>query len=128
MMGGAEVFEVGDRVWQPTWTRDLAENALYLMQARRTGVYQMASHGHAAFHEVASQIVEALGWGARFRIQPVPAAAVAAAEAGPERRPDRAVLACERLRREKADMQRDWRSTLNAYLASPFFDRYRLEA
>ncbi len=127
MMGGAEVFEVGDRVWQPTWTRDLAENSLYLMQAQRTGVYQMSSHGHAAFHEVASQIVEALGWGARFRIQPVPAADVAAAEAGPERRPDRAVLGCERLKRENADMQRDWRSTLNAYLASPFFNQYRLE-
>ncbi len=128
MMGGAAVFEVGDRVWQPTWTRDLAENSLYLMQAQRTGVYQMASHGHAAFHEVASQIVEGLGWGERFRIQPVPAAAVAVAEAGPERRPDRAVLACERLRLENADMQRDWRSTLNAYLAAPFFDQYRLEA
>ena len=125
MVGGAEVFEVGDRVWQPTWTRDLAENSLYLMQRGREGVYQMASHGCAAFHEIAALIVEALGWADRLRIRPVSASAVAAAETGPERRPERAVLECARLRGENADLQRDWRSTLNAYLASPYFDQYR---
>lgn len=126
VMGGANTFPVGDRVWQPTWTEDLAENALHLMQAGAGGIYQMASHGEATFHEIAQQIVTSLGWGDRLQIERVPASSVAGEETGPERRPDRAVMACERLRREGRDLQRDWRATLSAYLARPFFDQYRL--
>ena len=125
MAKGDGVFPVGDRVWQPTWTRDLADNALHLMQLNADGCYQMASHGEAAFHEVAGEIVSALGWEGRLRVEPVASALVAHQETGPERRPDRAVMACERLRREGRDLQRDWRATLNAYLSHPHFDQYR---
>ncbi|MDP1912742.1 sugar nucleotide-binding protein [Brevundimonas sp.] len=125
MSKGDAVFPVGDRVWQPTWTRDLAENTLHLMRLNADGCYQMASHGEAAFHEVAAEIAAALGWDGRLRVEPVAAALVAHEETGPERRPDRAVMACERLRREGRDLQRDWRATLNAYLTHPHFDQYR---
>lgn len=125
MTNGETVFPVGDRVWQPTWTRDLAENTLHLMHLDADGRYQMASHGEAAFHEVAAEIAVALGWKDRLRIEPVSSALVAGEETGPERRPDRAVMACERLRREGRDLQRDWRATLNAYLTHPHFDPYR---
>lgn len=126
MQSGQRTFAVGDRVWQPTWTEDLAENSLHLMEVGAAGVYQMASHGEAAFHEIAQHIVSCLGWGDRLVIESVSAGSVAADETGPERRPDRAVMACERLRRERRDLQRDWRATLGAYLARPFFDQYRL--
>ena len=125
MTNGETVFPVGDRVWQPTWTRDLAENSLQLMHLNAGGCYQMASHGEATFHAVAAEIAAALGWDGRLRIEPVSAALVAGDEAGPERRPDRAVMACERLRREGRDLQRDWRATLHAYLTHPHFDQYR---
>ena len=125
ILRGDTVFPVGDRVWQPTWTRDLAENALHLMHLEAAGTYQMGSHGEATFHEVAAEIAKALGWAGRLRIQPVPSALVAQEETGPERRPDRAVMACERLRREGRDLQRDWRATLHAYLTHPHFDQYR---
>jgi dTDP-4-dehydrorhamnose reductase len=125
MSNGDTAFPVGDRVWQPTWTRDLAENTLHLMHLNARGCYQMASHGEAAFHEVASGIASALGWNGRLRVEPVASALVAQEETGPERRPDRAVMACERLRREGRDLQRDWRATLNAYLTHPYFDQYR---
>lgn len=125
MLRGDTVFPVGDRVWQPTWTRDLAENSLHLMHLEAAGTYQMGSHGEATFHEVAAEIAKALGWAGRLRIQPVPSALVAQEETGPERRPDRAVMACERLRREGRDLQRDWRATLHAYLTHPHFDQYR---
>lgn len=128
MTNGETVFPVGDRVWQPTWTRDLAENSLHLMQLDADGCYQMASHGEATFHEVATEIAAALGWNDRLRVEPVSSALVAGEETGPERRPDRAVLACERLRREGRDLQRDWRATLNAYLTHPHFDPYRAGA
>ncbi|HRJ63018.1 SDR family oxidoreductase [Brevundimonas sp. UBA2416] len=125
MTRGDAVFPVGDRVWQPTWTKDLAENALHLMHLDAAGAYQMASHGEAAFHEVAAEIVAALGWAERLRVEPVASALVAREETGPERRPDRAVLSCERLRCEGRDLQRDWRATLHAYLTHPHFDQYR---
>lgn len=125
MLRGDEVFPVGDRVWQPTWTRDLAENTLHLMHLDAAGAYQMGSHGEATFHAVAAEIAEALGWAGRLRVEPVASALVAQEETGPERRPDRAVLSCERLRREGRDLQRDWRATLNAYLTHPHFDQYR---
>jgi len=128
MTNGETVFPVGDRVWQPTWTRDLAENTLHLMHLNADGCYQMASHGKATFHEVAAEIATALGWNGRLRVEPVASALVANDETGPERRPDRAVMACERLRREGRDLQRDWRATLNAYLTHPHFDQYRTGA
>ena len=125
MSKGDAIFPVGDRVWQPTWTRDLAENALHLMHLNAAGCYQMASHGEATFHEVAAEIAVALGWEERLRVEPVASALVANEETGLERRPDRAVMACERLRREGRDLQRDWRATLHAYLNHPHFDQYR---
>ncbi len=122
---GEESFGIGDRVWQPTWTRDLAENALQLMLAGKSGTFQMACHGQATFAELAHEIVVALGWSDRFRIDTVDASTVSQSELG--KRPDIAVLECARLRDERLDLQRDWRSTLHAYLRHPFFDQYRLK-
>ncbi|NCO18520.1 MAG: sugar nucleotide-binding protein, partial [Gammaproteobacteria bacterium] len=123
ILRGETRFAVGDRVWQPTWTDDLAFNALHLMQAGCAGRYQMACHGEASFADLASEIVLALGWADRLTIDPVDVTKVAANELG--RRPDRAVLSCERLRAERFDLQRDWRATLHAYLRHPFFNQYR---
>ena len=125
MERGETQFSIGDRVWQPTWTRDLAENSLQMMLADKQGFYQMACHGQATFAELAQEIVNALGWQDRFRIEAVDAASVSRNELG--RRPDVAVLNCGRLRAEQLDLQRDWRATLHAYLRHPFFDCYRLK-
>jgi len=125
MSRGETRFGIGDRVWQPTWTRDLAENSLHMMLAGKQGIYQMACHGQASFAELAQEIVNALGWADRFQIDPVDAASVSGNELG--KRPDAAVLSCARLRDERLDLQRDWRATLHAYLRHPHFDRYRLK-
>lgn len=122
---GEESFGIGDRVWQPTWTRDLAENALQLMLAGKSGTFQMACHGQATFADLAHEIVIALGWSGVFRIDPVDASTISQSELG--RRPDVAVLECARLRDERFDLQRDWRSTLHAYLRHPHFDQFRLK-
>lgn len=120
---GQREFEVGDRVWQPTWTRDLALNSLHLMLAGCRGRYQMACHGEASFAELAQEIVHALAWQDRLTVVAVDAASVAGNELG--RRPDRAVLSCDRLKAEHLDLQRDWRATLHAYLRHPHFDQFR---
>ncbi len=125
IQNGERTFKVGDRIWQPTWTRDLAANALALIRADASGLWHMACHGHATFADIAREIVLALGWSGSLEIEDVSAAAVAGSELG--RRPDVAILACDRLRDERFDLQRDWRSTLHDYLRHPFFARYRLE-
>ena len=122
---GQSSFDVGDRVWQPTWTKDLAFNSLDLMATGSEGSYQMACLGHAAFHEIAAEIVMALGWSERLRIVPVNAGAISGNELG--RRPDTAILSCSRLTHEGRNLQRSWRSTLRAYLNAPYFNKYRLE-
>lgn len=125
MERGESVFNVGDRVWQPTWTRDLADNSVELMRAGAKGRYQMACNGHATFADIAREIVLALGWQDRFAIETVDASLVAQSELG--RRPDIAILSCTRLTDERRNLQRDWRATLHAYLRHPFFDTYRLK-
>lgn len=122
---GEESFGIGDRVWQPTWTRDLAENALQLMLAGKSGTFQMACHGRATFAELAHEIIAALGWSGVFRIDRVDASTVSQSELG--KRPAVAVLECARLKDERFDLQRDWRSTLHAYLRHPHFDQFRLK-
>lgn len=122
---GETRFEVGDRVWQPTWTRDLAANSLHLVERGASGSYQMACVGHATFAELAQEIAVALGWTGHLDVVSVDASRVSQNELG--RRPDAAVLSCARLHAEHANLQRPWRATLHAYLADPFFDQFRLE-
>jgi dTDP-4-dehydrorhamnose reductase len=116
---GATSFDVGDRVWQPTYTLDLARNCLALLARGRTGVYGMASHGEASFFDLAQASVEILGLSSRIEIRKVSAAVVTRAE--PAKRPARAVIDNVRLRAEGLDMQRGWRQALAEYLARPYF-------
>lgn len=125
MERGETRFNVGDRIWQPTWTHDLAGNSIELMLAGKRGFYQMACHGNATFAELAREIVVALGWEDRFHIEQVAAGNIAQNELG--KRPDMAILCCARLREEGLDLQRDWRTTVHAYLQHSYFDRYRLK-
>ncbi len=120
---GDKSFAVGDRVWQPTWTKDLAFNTLHLMASGAGGTYQMGSLGAASFAEIAEIIVEQLGWSNRIAIEHVSAAAVAVSELG--QRPNRAILSCDRLNREGVNLQRCWQATLRCYLTDPYFDRFR---
>jgi dTDP-4-dehydrorhamnose reductase len=125
ILRGETEFKVGDRVWQPTWTHDLALNTLYLLACGASGHYQMACHGSATFAEIAQEIVIALGWQKKIEIIPVDASTISQSELG--RRPDIAVMSGKRLVDEQMDLQRQWRPTLYTYLQHPFFDKYRLE-
>ncbi|MFC4291152.1 SDR family oxidoreductase [Sphingorhabdus arenilitoris] len=125
MMDGAKSFDVGDRVWQPTWTDDLAYNALHMMDRGASGYYQMACLGSASFAELAHEITVALGWSAQISINTVSASAVSGDELG--KRPDAAILSCKRLADDRMNLQRSWQASLHAYLRHPYFDTYRLE-
>lgn len=109
---------VGTRIWQPTYTRDLAANVLLLAALGRQGVYHMGAHGEASFYDVACACVDDLGLRDRMRIEKRPAPEPAL-EIAP--RPTRMVTANRRLADEGLDRQRDWRSALREYLETLFF-------
>jgi dTDP-4-dehydrorhamnose reductase len=121
------LYQVGDRVWQPTWTLDLARNSVALLDEDKSGIYTMAAKGEASFFDVAAACVEELKLTKHMSIEKVSTAQVARNEKA--RRPDRAVMENLRLSAEGLDQQRPWRIALSEYLARPYFqslfERYR---
>ena len=115
-----DTYDVGDRIWQPTYTLDLANNSTLLMAASKSGVYNMACHGQASFFELAVACVEELQITDRLRIQPTSADRVAAVT-DTAKRPAAAVIDNRRLRAESLDLQRPWRDALEEYLSRPWF-------
>jgi len=120
---GQKSIAIGDRVWQPTLTDDLALNSLVLMALGRKGSYQMSCKGEATFAELAQAIIDCLDWSEFISVSPVSATQVAKNELGA--RPARAVLSCTRLNAENLNMQSYWLESLKAYLARPYFSSFR---
>lgn len=114
---GTKSIPVSDRVWQPTYTKDLAENITLLLEQNKSGIYNMASHGHAAFFEVANAMVDTLGIGKKILISSVPA------ETYKEKalRPNRAIMSNNRLTKENLDHMQDWKDALKDYLSQTYF-------
>jgi dTDP-4-dehydrorhamnose reductase len=108
---------VGDRIWQPTYTKDLAYNSLVLISEGKKGVYNMASHGEASFFDIAEEIVKYFDLGIIInKISNKDFVEKA-------KRPERAVLSNSKLESEGVDLQRDWKTGLLDYLDSDYFRR-----
>ncbi|HUF46333.1 MAG TPA: NAD(P)-dependent oxidoreductase [Vicinamibacterales bacterium] len=116
---GAKTWRVGTRIWQPTYTRDLAENTLLLMALQRSGLYHMGSEGEATFLDVAHACVTDLGLEGRVTLERLPTGDRSRLEVAP--RPERLITACLRLSREGLNRQRPWRDALREYLSRPYF-------
>ena len=57
---GKKKMDIGDRVWQPTFTDDLAYNSLVLLANNKNGKYNMASHGSCSFFELTKELIKIL--------------------------------------------------------------------
>ena len=112
-------FAVGDRVWQPTWTIDLARNCLVLMERGAGGLYTMSCRGEASFYDLARACIAEVGLADSVTIEPTTEARIAADQRAT--RPARAVMDNRRLRAEGLDRMRPWRAALAEYLARPYF-------
>lgn len=119
LAAGTARFEVGDRVWQPTYTNDQAYNSLLLLARGRTGHYCMASHGQASFFELTREIAGVLGIASRIEIAPVSAQSMARKEKAA--RPLAAIMRNDRLQAEGLDRQRTWQASLGEYLDQAYF-------
>jgi dTDP-4-dehydrorhamnose reductase len=116
--GGGEI-EVGNREWQPTFTRDLAENSLALLGSDNSGIFHMACLDKASFYEIALAMTEQLEIDDLVRILPAADKADEKHDVAP--RPRTVFMDNARLNSEGLNMQRNWRVALNEYLQSPYF-------
>ncbi|OGZ47403.1 MAG: hypothetical protein A3J54_02345 [Candidatus Ryanbacteria bacterium RIFCSPHIGHO2_02_FULL_45_13b] len=114
---GIQTIPVSDRVWQPTYTKDLAENCTLLLENKKNGIYHMASHGEASFFELAAAMVEMFGIGNKISITKMPANEYKEKA----KRPLRAIMENKRLQEEGLDRMRPWRETLEEYLQNEYF-------
>lgn len=118
---GRYPIEVGDRVWQPTYTNDLAYNCLVLLAHDKSGIYCMASHGKASFFELTSFIVNSLEIGDIIKIIKVSSAAMGKNDKA--QRPEVAIIENDRLKKEQLDFQRNWQDSLLDYIKHPYFKK-----
>lgn len=116
---GVQSIEVGDRIWQPTYTNDLAYNTLLLLANNKEGVYCMASHGQASFFNVACEIIKLLAIDEYFSITPVSSTKVSTNEKA--KRPETVIMENRRLHSEGLERQRAWQNSLAEYLDHPYY-------
>ena len=109
-------LEIGNRVWQPTYTQDIGANALLLLANKKSGVYCMAAHGSATFYEVAKETINILGLADQISLVEIDASLFAKKEAAA--RPPAVIIQNKRLIKEKLDRQRIWSLALKSYLSS----------
>ena len=119
ILRGDQEISIGDRIWQPTYTNDLAKNCLLLMSLRLSGIYCMACHGTASFYDLTVEIARILGIEDRIHIGRIDASILAAKELA--LRPLQAEMTNIRLQNEGLDRQRPWQISLNEYLSSHYF-------
>lgn len=114
---GIKTIDVGDRIWQPTFTEDLAENSLLLIEQEKNGIYAMACKGKASFFELACEMVRILGISEKIKINKINAGIIR------EKciRPAIAIMENVRLQKEGLDKMRPWQKSLEEYLSRPYF-------
>ena len=117
---GQREMEIGDRVWQPTFTDDLAYNSLILLSQNKRGKYNMASHGSCSFFELTNELLEVLNLKKIFNLSQINAKILSKREVA--RRPLSVIMNNSRLRQENLDRQRDWKISLKDYLEKPYFN------
>lgn len=111
--------EIGPRVWQPTYTLDLAYNSLVLIAKNKNGIYNMAAHGQASFYNLAKEVTKCLNIDSKIAIVPADGNAINKKDIAT--RPSKLVMQNKRLQSEGLDFQRGWKESLHEYLNNPYF-------
>lgn len=116
---GVSTYAVGGRVWQPTYTEDLAMNSLLLAEKNISGTWCMASNGYATFHEVATEIIKLLLLTDQIAIPKAIDQHIGSMDVAP--RPRQVIMSTKKLDNNGLNRQRDWRTSLSEYLREPWF-------
>jgi dTDP-4-dehydrorhamnose reductase len=116
---GKNRYAVGSRVWQPTYTVDLARNTLLLLENERNGIWSMACEDLASFYDVADACIKILGLEDKFEITKADSKEINLQDVA--KRPDVAIISNARLHSSGQCLQRNWREALEEYLRRPWF-------
>lgn len=116
---GVDTYGVGTRVWQPTFTEDLARNSLLLMDTAQTGEWCMSCEGHASFYELACHCIRVLNLEPLMKITPVDSQAVVTPDMA--YRPNRVIMSNAKLKQAGLYNQRPWQDAIAEYLSRPWF-------
>ncbi|VAW76032.1 dTDP-4-dehydrorhamnose reductase [hydrothermal vent metagenome] len=111
-----ELRVIDDQIGSPTWTRDLAQAILVLIQSDVSGLFHFSNSGETSWYGFACAILEearAQGFELRAeRVTPIPTADFPT----PASRPAYSVLSTEKIQRLLPMPVQDWRSALRLML------------
>lgn len=108
--GAGPLAVVHDQTSRPTWSSDLAEALVDLVEVGATGVFHVAGGGQATWCELAREALALRGLGVGVE------AVTTAAFGAPAARPGFSVLALEETERILGRPMRHWRDALARYL------------
>jgi dTDP-4-dehydrorhamnose reductase len=101
---------VDDQIGSPTWTVDLAQAIVHLVEHGCRGIYHAANGGFCSWNEFARAIFEETGLA-------VTVSGMTTEQLNrPARRPLHSTLDCGKLRQDTGVTPRPWREALRAYL------------
>lgn len=109
---GKPLRVVNDQRCTPSFTADIADAAVALLQTADFGLYHITNAGDCTWYEFAREIFRAAGMSAD--ITPITSAEFAA----PARRPGYSVLSNDKLNRVGVTAPRPWTEALGAYLVA----------
>ena len=112
---------VGDRRWQPTYTKDLAYNCLLLLGKNKEGIYSMATDGNTSFFSVAEECVRQLRLSNKIKIMPDYQKTISKKDIA--QRPYQVTLSNSKLKSENLYAIRPWKVALAEYLNSNYFQK-----
>ncbi len=103
---------VDDQIGSPTWTEDLSEATLALIEAGVTGTYHLVNSGQCSWHALACQIVKEAGLSTK--VLPCTTAEFPR----PARRPARGVLSTEKAQKILGRALPPWNVALRRFMRS----------
>lgn len=108
---GATLRVVDDQIGCPTYTADLAQKIVEIVERGRPGLYHVSNQGSCSRFEFAQEILRQAGLDPTL-VLPVPTSA----SDRPARRPANSRLANQKLEEEKIAFLPDWKDALSRYL------------
>jgi len=108
-----EIKIVSDQKGSPTYTKDLAEALLVMIERGLHGIYHVTNSGFCSWYDFAKRILEITGK-PHITVKPITTAELDR----PARRPDYSVMDCSKLMRDTGLTLRHWAVALEEYLLS----------
>jgi len=109
---GGPLRVVTDQIGCPTWSEDVARALVALVEAEARGTFHACGRGEASRRDQACEVLAAAGLS--VAVEPIASSEMRR----PARRPQRAVLSCEKLARATGFRFPPWQESIRTYVAS----------